>query len=99
MTREEAAQTIHDLIIAADEGEDGLYLWSDQIEALETAIEALKQPEQKKGKWLSHYEYLKREGFKPSGLITFWWCNQCEHGVEHATNFCPNCGAKIEGEE
>ena len=56
------------------------------------------EPEQKKGKWLSHYGYCKRKGYTPSGLSTFWWCNQCEQGVEYPTNFCPNCGAKMEVE-
>lgn len=53
------------------------------------------EPEQKKGKWLSHYEYCKRKGYIPSGLNALWWCDLCEQGVEHPTNFCPNCGAKL----
>lgn len=54
------------------------------------------------GEWLSHYEYCKKHNCIPSGLIAFWWCNQCEQGVEIPTNFCPNCGAsmvKKEGEK
>lgn len=47
------------------------------------------------GEWLSHYEYCKKHDCIPSGLIAFWWCNQCEQGVEIATNFCPNCGADM----
>ena len=54
--------------------------------------------EQKKGKWLSHYDYCKRKGCTPSGLSAYWWCDQCEHGVEYPTNFCPNCGAEMKGE-
>lgn len=49
-----------------------------------------------RGKWLSHYGYCKRKGYIPSGLSTFWWCNQCEQGVEYPTNYCPNCGAEME---
>lgn len=44
MTREEAAEQIYGLILSADD-EDGPCIFSDQIEALETAIEVLKQPE------------------------------------------------------
>lgn len=47
------------------------------------------------GEWLSHYEYCKKHDCIPSGLIAFWWCNQCEQGVEIQTNFCPNCGADM----
>lgn len=45
MTREEAAETIYGVIIGADECEEDFCLFSDQIEALEMGIEALKQPE------------------------------------------------------
>ncbi len=73
---------------------DGLEFCINHLSTMPSA-----QPEQKKGRWLSHYEYLKRKGYNPSGLIALWWCDQCERGGEHATNFCPNCGAKMEGEE
>ena len=53
------------------------------------------QPEQKRGKWLSHYDYCKKHGYMPSGVIALWWCDQCEQGVEHPTNFCPNCGTDM----
>lgn len=44
MTREEAARQIYGLILSAED-EDGPCIFSDQIEALEMGIEALKQPE------------------------------------------------------
>jgi len=56
------------------------------------------QPEQRKGKWMSHYDYCKKHELLPSGLIAFWWCDQCGEGVEHRTNFCPSCGADMRGE-
>lgn len=55
--------------------------------------------ERPKGKWLSHYEYCAKHGCCPSALIAFWWCAQCEQGVSHPTNFCPNCGADMRGKE
>lgn len=68
--------------------------------AFDMAIEALKE-QRPHGEWLSHYDYCNKHGYMPSGLITFWWCNQCEQGVEHPTNFCPKCGADMreEGEQ
>ena len=53
------------------------------------------QPERPSGKWLSHYDYCKRHGYIPSGMMAFWWCDQCEQGVDHTTKFCPHCGAKM----
>ena len=91
MTREEAAQTINDLIIAADEDEEGLYLWSDQIEALEMAIEALKQQEQKKAKWVFGTT-MNRGWMKCS--------NCCVSQTPCGTfSYCPNCGAEMEEQD
>jgi len=69
-------------------------------EAVDMAIEALKQPEQKKGKWVKKADYgttifecscchqVKpyEIGNSPDELI-FWDCK-----------YCPECGAKMEGE-
>lgn len=57
------------------------------------------EPKRPRGKWLSHDDYCKKHGYIPSGLIAFWWCDQCEQGVDYSTNFCPNCGADMRGEE
>lgn len=68
--------------------------------SLQKCIEQLPSaPEPKTGKWLSHYEYCKKHKLLPSGSVAFWWCDQCEQGVEHPTNFCPNCGADMREEE
>lgn len=74
---------------------------NDEREKVEEAIEVLAsvQPERKKGKWLSHYDYCKKHGYMPSGVLALWWCDQCEQGVEHPTNFCPKCGADMRGEQ
>ena len=57
------------------------------------------QPERKKGRWMSHYDYCKKHELLPSGLVAMWWCDICGQGVEHPTNFCPNCGAKMKEAE
>ena len=58
-------------------------------EALSLAIEALKEPERKKGKWISE---LKDDG---DSLLR---CSICNYPVSYfwgRTNFCPECGADL----
>lgn len=93
MTREEAAHQLGDLALRLPNE-----VYDRYVESLAMAIKALQEPERKKGKWLSHYDYCKRKGYIPSGLIAYWWCDLCEQGVEHPTNFCPNCGAEMESD-
>ena len=55
-------------------------------EAVDMAIKALKQPEQKIGKWK-----MDKEGN--------WYCSEC--GLHYDSwakglKYCPNCGAKME---
>ena len=67
-----------------DEAEEPKY------HALSAAIKALKQPEQKKGKWID-------ETFKPWGLVHHpYKCDQCGEHSECDSEYCPNCGAKME---
>ena len=47
------------------------------------------KPEQKMGRWVEHFD--------ESGK---WYeCDQCHTDWGGAVNYCPNCGAKMEGEE
>ena len=58
-------------------------------EAADIAINALK--EQKTGHWTTK-RTLQHDGE--------WYCDQCEYEptVFEDTPFCPNCGAKMDGE-
>ena len=89
MTREEARKHIKERM--------ELYIHStmDNI-ALHKALEALGQPERKKGKWKIDWDW---------GLAT---CTNCNHDYDDADNgyllgnemrYCPFCGANMEGEE
>ena len=52
------------------------------------------QPERKQGRWKEHiFEGIM--GGRPRALM----CNQCNSLSLHATNFCPNCGADMRGEQ
>lgn len=63
-------------------------------EAIKMAIEALKQPEQKKGKWKVDWDW---------GIAT---CTNCNHDLDadigyllgSEMKYCPLCGAEMEGE-
>lgn len=43
------------------------------------------QQEPKTGDWIEH----------EVNLIEFFECDQCHHTEVYATNYCPNCGAKM----
>lgn len=82
MTREEAIDLLEDIKFNSSD-------YSRDVEALEMAIEALKQPEQKKGRgrWMN------------SGIGTI--CSNCYYKLETTglLSRCPCCGADMEGEE
>ena len=56
------------------------------------------QLEQKKGKWLTQTQYCNKHNLVPSGLGAYFWCSCCEEAVERLSNFCPNCGADMRGD-
>lgn len=80
MTREEASKILHALWRIYHH-----YLTEKEAEAVDTAIKALKQPEQKKGKWID--------------LGGISECSICHERSCCAGNYCPDCGAKMEEEE
>ena len=92
MTREEAAKTL-----AALWGVDYRYcLGTIGVEAVDMAIEALQEPERKKGKWNITDAY-------PHNI----YCSECHirYAQTHwpvwedgslPRNYCPNCGAEME---
>ena len=63
-------------------------------EAVDTAIEALKQPERKKGKWVFNE------------TLGGWHCSECVatapflymESLQHLSAYCPGCGAPMEVE-
>lgn len=63
------------------------------------ALPAAPVREDVPGRWLSTYEYCKMKGLVPSGFQPYWYCSECEDGLLVRSNFCPNCGADMRGEE
>ena len=61
------------------------------------AIEGLPsaQPERKRGKWKRAYLDHEAMGERPSIL----YCSVCNQCIAYPVNYCPNCGARMEGEK
>lgn len=74
---------------------------AESIECEHSAIEALNllcheimalPSAEKKGKWIFIGEYTCIDGF----MNRVWKCNQCGWKVVDDSNYCPNCGARME---
>lgn len=53
----------------------------------------------KHGRWIDIYEWAKMHDSRPSGICTYYWCSECQKEQEKKSNFCPNCGARMDGDE
>lgn len=67
----------------------------DEIEALPSAdVQPVKH-----GRWIGIYEYCEALDLRPSGLEAYYWCSECDKAEKKTSNFCPNCGARMDGED
>lgn len=57
--------------------------------AFDMAIEALQEPERKKGKWIKAY---------PTNPEV-WMCSECHYIDEPKWSYCRNCGAEMEEQD
>ena len=82
MTNQEAIEILKDLW----RWEHPNWLEKDIRKALDKGIEALEN--QKIGHWIEHK------------IKTIQWveCSECHITYKYKTHYCPNCGAKMEGE-
>lgn len=57
--------------------------------------------EPRKGHWISHKEHCEMNNLRPSGLGSYFWCSECDCGIDSKNfsrvnyNYCPNCGCKM----
>lgn len=72
--------------------EDVLVVQKDAMKAWdENGVAYTMQPEQKKGEWL--YSRTEMAG------VGFFICSACGEDEYSATDFCPNCGADMRGDQ
>lgn len=89
MTRQEASKILTELW-----GCDYYYCLSiNDATAIDMALEALKQPEQKRGKWI-RCENPTYSSFDDSDQYTYR-CTVCYKKNGKQTKYCPNCGALL----
>lgn len=59
-------------------------------------IELADVQDVKHGRWIDIYEWAKMHDSTPSGMCTYFWCSECQKEQEKKSNFCPNCGARMD---
>ena len=64
----------------------------------DTGLTADVQPI-KLGRWIGITEYCKKNGYIPSGMGIYYWCSECDKEEQKTSDFCPNCGARMDGEQ
>lgn len=52
----------------------------------------------KHGRWIGIIEYCKKNGYIPSGMGIYYWCSECGKEEPKISDYCPNCGARMDGD-
>ena len=85
--------------------------YSDPLNVLTEVRDKIRElpsvtPIRPKGHWIGHREHCEMNNLRPSGLGSYFWCSECDCGIDSKNfsrvnyNYCPNCGAKmVESEE
>ena len=53
----------------------------------------------KHGRWIDIYEYCEERDLRPTGLGVYYWCSECGEAEKKTSDFCPNCGARMDLKE
>lgn len=89
MTREERQKAIDALKISAPVIAVTREEFNDYIQTLNQVMDWLEQ-EPKTGHWWERDTYPQE--------CECWDCSECQETVFERTNYCPNCGARMESE-
>lgn len=94
MTNQKAIKVIEHIVDSKCLAIGNFTLFEEEREAMKIAIEALKQSEQRKGKWINPSQnpgYVNKE--------FFYDCSVCGFTTMQNSDICPCCKARMEGEE
>lgn len=88
-------EKVLEMLLSADDGNIGSENWRAAIDVATTGLynmPAVDVQEVKHGKWETEY----RQGLSvSSGYVS----SCCDMWNERQTDYCPNCGAKMDGED
>ena len=88
MTREEKSNLLNELLEYEEKNDIGLLTRAERREFQQWISEALEQ-EPRKGHWIT----------RPH-VYGVTYCSECDFELKiDDTNYCPNCGTKMESEE
>ena len=93
MSRMTAKEAEHILIHMGDYieyDEDYGYLFKPKlVDASVRAIKALRAE-------VAHGQWIDQSFAMNGGVVRFYVCSECQHEMAFETNYCPNCGAKMD---
>lgn len=55
------------------------------------------QPERKTGRWIPQ-DHNRRSGYVTTTVYYYPKCSECGHSGNYDMSYCPNCGARMEGD-
>ena len=76
--------------------------WGFTAKCINAVEDAPTIEERKTGKWVGAIEYCEHleettgERYQPSSLAGMIYCNQCWKASDRRSNYCRECGAKME---
>lgn len=74
---------------------------STEWECIEDMLDNMEVHEAKPvkhGRWIGIYEYCEALDLRPTGLGAYYWCSECDKAEKKTSDFCPNCGARMDGD-
>lgn len=95
------------LHILMDETSDGLLLTFAELEEMVSALPAADVAPMRRGQWDGESDgYAEDENGEMVPVVDVWYCSECGHCIDEGIddeallpNYCPNCGAKMDGKE